>query len=78
MPVMFGDNKLKLFLRSIYKVRTISVLILPRTDFGAGCAQLWMQSAEQLGEHHYENRNNNVGSNRSLLPISVEKHVVQK
>ena len=23
------------------------------TDFGAGCEQLWLRSAEPHGEHHY-------------------------
>ena len=26
---------------------------------GAGCVQQWIRSAEQPGEHRYENRNNN-------------------
>ena len=29
-----------------------------RTDFGAGCVQLWIRSAEPPGEHRYENKNN--------------------
>ena len=30
-----------------------------RTDFDAGCMQLWIRSAEPPGEHRYENWNDN-------------------
>ena len=43
-----------------------------RTDFDAGCVQIWIRSAEPPGEHRYENGNNN--ENRQAMIIAINHH----
>ena len=51
---------------------------LERTDFGAGCVQLWIRSAEPPEEHRFENNNNNdKAMTRNLIHISAKIKAVK-
>ena len=46
----------------IYKMAMKTLTIFPRTNFCAGCVQLWICSAEPPWEHRNENWNNDTNN----------------